>query len=73
MPADVVVYDLAGLGIEPDWVGEIVHDFPGGEWRCVQRAQGLPFDHGQWRRDLLGRQLHGRYPGQTAPSRPRLY
>jgi N-acyl-D-aspartate/D-glutamate deacylase len=38
--ADVVVYDLAGLGIEPDWVGEIVHDFPGGEWRRVQRAKG---------------------------------
>ena len=38
--ADVVVYDLNGLGIEPDWVGEIVHDFPGGEWRRVQRAKG---------------------------------
>src|SRR5215469_1477544 len=38
--ADVVVYDLAGLGSEPDWVGEIVHDFPGGEWRRVQRAKG---------------------------------
>ncbi len=38
--ADVVVYDLEGLGIEPEWVGEIVHDFPGGEWRRVQRAKG---------------------------------
>jgi N-acyl-D-amino-acid deacylase len=38
--ADVVVYDLAGLGIEPEWVGEISHDFPGGEWRRVQRAKG---------------------------------
>jgi N-acyl-D-aspartate/D-glutamate deacylase len=38
--ADVVVYDLAGLGIEPEWVGEVVHDFPGGEWRRVQRARG---------------------------------
>src|SRR5271170_6143083 len=38
--ADVVVYDLNGLGIEPDWVGEIVHDFPGGEWRRVQRPKG---------------------------------
>src|SRR5262249_61193985 len=38
--ADVVVYDLNGLGIEPDWIGEIVHDLPGGEWRRVQRAQG---------------------------------
>ena len=38
--ADVVVYDLKGLDIEPDWVGEIAHDFPGGEWRRVQRAHG---------------------------------
>jgi N-acyl-D-amino-acid deacylase len=40
LAADVVVYDLAGLDIEPDWVGEITHDFPGGEWRRVQRAKG---------------------------------
>jgi len=38
--ADVVVYDLKGLGIEPEWVGEIVHDLPGGEWRRVQRPKG---------------------------------
>jgi N-acyl-D-amino-acid deacylase len=38
--ADIVVYDLNGLGIEPDWVGEIVHDLPGGEWRRVQRPKG---------------------------------
>jgi N-acyl-D-amino-acid deacylase len=40
LAADVVVYDLNGLGIEPDWVGEITHDFPGKEWRRVQRARG---------------------------------
>ena len=40
LAADVVVYDLKGLDVEPDWVGEIVHDFPGGEWRRVQRAKG---------------------------------
>jgi len=38
--ADVVVYDLNGLGIEPDWIGEVVHDLPGGEWRRVQRPKG---------------------------------
>jgi N-acyl-D-amino-acid deacylase len=38
--ADVVVYDLKELAIEPEWVGEIAHDFPGGEWRRVQRARG---------------------------------
>jgi len=40
MAADVVVYDLNGLGIEPEWIGEISRDFPGGEWRRVQRSKG---------------------------------
>jgi N-acyl-D-aspartate/D-glutamate deacylase len=35
--ADLVVYDLNRLAIKPL---EIVHDFPGGEWRRVQRAEG---------------------------------
>jgi N-acyl-D-aspartate/D-glutamate deacylase len=35
--ADIVVYDLKNLNIQPM---EIVHDFPGGEWRRVQRADG---------------------------------
>ena len=35
--ADVVVYDLDRLKITPM---EIVHDFPAGEWRRVQRAEG---------------------------------
>ncbi len=35
--ADVVVYDLDNLKIAPM---EIVHDFPAGEWRRVQRADG---------------------------------
>jgi N-acyl-D-aspartate/D-glutamate deacylase len=38
--ADVVVYDLKNLGVEPEWIGDIVHDLPGGEWRRVQRAKG---------------------------------
>jgi N-acyl-D-aspartate/D-glutamate deacylase len=33
----VVVYDLNKLAIKPL---EIVHDFPGGEWRRVQRSEG---------------------------------
>jgi N-acyl-D-aspartate/D-glutamate deacylase len=35
--ADVVVYDLNKLAVKPL---EIVHDFPGGEWRRVQRSEG---------------------------------
>jgi len=38
--ADVVVYELNGLGVKPEWVGEIAHDLPAGEWRRVQRATG---------------------------------
>jgi len=36
-PADVVIYDLEKLSIKPM---EITHDFPGGEWRRVRRAEG---------------------------------
>jgi N-acyl-D-amino-acid deacylase len=36
-PADVIVYNLEELEVLPD---EIVHDFPGGEWRRVQRSKG---------------------------------
>ena len=36
-PADIIVYDLDGLRVTPT---EIAHDFPGGEWRRVQRAEG---------------------------------
>ena len=36
-PADIVVYDLDELGCGDI---EIAHDFPGGEWRRIQRATG---------------------------------
>jgi N-acyl-D-amino-acid deacylase len=36
-PADVVIYDLERLSIKQM---EIIHDFPGGEWRRVRRAEG---------------------------------
>ena len=35
--ADIVAYDLDRLKINPM---EVVHDFPAGEWRRVQRAEG---------------------------------
>ena len=38
--ADLVVYDLDGLAIDPPWVGNVEHDLPAGEWRRVQRAIG---------------------------------
>ena len=36
-PADIVIYDLDRLALKPM---EIAYDFPGGEWRRIQRAQG---------------------------------
>lgn len=36
-PADVLVYDPEELAVEPM---EVVHDFPGGEWRRIQKAKG---------------------------------
>ena len=38
--ADVVVYDMEELDVDPTWIGDVVHDLPGGEWRRVQRAKG---------------------------------
>ena len=38
--ADVLVYDLEELAIDPPWIGEVEYDLPGGEWRRVQRAKG---------------------------------
>jgi len=38
-PADVVVYDLQNLKMVPERP-KIVHDFPAGEWRRVQYADG---------------------------------
>ena len=38
--ADVVVYDMEELDMDPHWIGEVVHDLPAGEWRRVQRARG---------------------------------
>jgi N-acyl-D-amino-acid deacylase len=38
--ADVLVYDLEELAIDPPWIGDVTSDLPGGEWRRVQRAKG---------------------------------
>ena len=38
--ADIVVYDMEELAIDPPWIGEAVYDLPGDEWRRVQRAKG---------------------------------
>ncbi len=63
LAADVVVYDLNGLGVEPNWVGEIVKDFPGGEWRRVQHARGY--------KSISSAMAWSTWDeGQSAPARP---
>ncbi len=39
-PADIVVYDLAALKRVPEVDYEIAFDFPAGEWRRIQKAEG---------------------------------
>ncbi|MPY95718.1 MAG: amidohydrolase family protein [Acidimicrobiia bacterium] len=68
--ADVVVYDLEEVEIDPTWIGEVVHDLPGGEWRRVQRAKGyksilvngeVTYDEGECTGATPGKLLrHGR-------------
>jgi N-acyl-D-aspartate/D-glutamate deacylase len=66
--ADVLVYDMDELEIEPKWIGDIEHDLPGGEWRRVQRAKGyqqiivngeVTFENGECTGSTPGRLLRG--------------
>jgi N-acyl-D-amino-acid deacylase len=68
-PADVVMYDLENLKLSPE-KPKIVHDFPGGEWRRIQKAEGyrwimvngdVTFEDGQCTDAIPGKLLrHGR-------------
>jgi N-acyl-D-amino-acid deacylase len=68
--ADVVVYSLEDLDIQPEWVGEVAFDLPGDEWRRVQHAIGYKsiivngvetFSDGKCTGETPGRLLrHGR-------------
>jgi N-acyl-D-amino-acid deacylase len=68
--ADVLVYSLDELAIDPPWIGHVEHDLPGGEWRRVQRAKGydkiivngvVTFDNGECTGETPGRLLrHGK-------------
>ena len=68
LAADIVVYGMDELAIEPEWIGEVVHDFPGNEWRRVQRAKGyhaiivngeMTFADGECTNATPGRLLRG--------------
>jgi N-acyl-D-aspartate/D-glutamate deacylase len=42
-PADIIVYDLDHLEVVPQDRAVRLRDFPGDEWRLVQRAEGLHY------------------------------
>ncbi len=42
-PADIVVYDLDALSRSPENDYELAWDFPAGEWRRIQHAEGYRF------------------------------
>ena len=64
-PADVVVYDLARLRRVPEWWdSEIAHDFPGGEWRRIQRAEGYHFTLVNGEITYEGQRCTGATPGK---------
>jgi N-acyl-D-aspartate/D-glutamate deacylase len=60
-PADILVYDYANLKVTPQ---EIVHDFPAGEWRRVQRAEGYRYILVNGTLTFVDGQCTGATPGQ---------
>jgi len=67
-PADVVIYDFDKLAMRPI---EIAHDFPGGEWRRVRKADGYPLHHGEWRNHDARWRADGRVDGTAVAPRQR--
>ena len=62
MAADIIVYDLDGLRINPT-EPEMVHDLPGGEGRLVQRAVGIDYTIINGQVTFEGQQCTGARPG----------
>ena len=60
-PADILVYDYANLKVTPQ---EIAHDFPAGEWRRVQRAEGYRYILVNGTLTFVDGQCTGATPGQ---------
>jgi N-acyl-D-aspartate/D-glutamate deacylase len=42
-PADIIVYDLENLKITPEGHYDTAYDMPAGEWRRVQRSEGIRY------------------------------
>ncbi|HIG40665.1 MAG: amidohydrolase family protein [bacterium] len=73
--ADILVYNISELAIDPPWIGNIEYDFPANEWRRVQRAIGydviivngeVTFEKGQCTGATPGKLLrHGQAAART--------
>lgn len=61
MPADIVIYNLEELELLP---AEIVHDFPGGDWRRIKKAKGYHYTIVNGEITFIGNQCTGATPGQ---------
>ena len=60
-PADMVVYNLEELGMTEM---EVVHDFPGDEWRRIQRATGYHYILVNGEITFIDGKATGSHPGQ---------
>jgi len=67
MAADVIVYDLDRLRIDPT-EPEMVHDLPGGEGRLVQRAVGIDYTIVNGQVTFEGQTCTGARPGAVLRS-----
>jgi N-acyl-D-amino-acid deacylase len=67
MAADIIVYDLDRLHIDPA-EPEMVHDLPGGEGRLVQRAVGVDYTIVNGQITFEGRTCTGARPGTVLRS-----
>ncbi len=69
--ADVVVFDIDKLAIDPPWIGDIENDLPAGEWRRVQRAIGYKAIIVNGEVTFSDGECTGATPGKLATTRQR--
>ena len=62
-PADLLVYDYQNLKVTPD-KPEVVNDFPAGEWRRVQYAEGYRYTMVNGTVTFIDGKCTGETPGQ---------
>jgi len=61
MPADIVIYDFDALEMLPV---EVVHDFPGGDWRRIRKARGYRYIMVNGEVTFIDGECTGKTPGR---------